>query len=102
MLDTGATLTVIDPQVRQTLGLTPFRMRRISAPGLPAPAQFPSYKLELMLVDPAGQVWLLGPMLTVLEAPILHMGVSVLVGCDVLSRCIYNYNGPAGTFSLAY
>jgi hypothetical protein len=102
MLDTGSTLTVIDPPVRQALNLVPFRIRRASVASAPAPIQVPSYKLDLAITDPHGHFWLLCPMLSVLEAPLAHMGVAVLVGCDVLSKCLYSHNGSAGTFTLAY
>jgi hypothetical protein len=102
MLDSEATQTVIDPQVRQALNLVPFRIRRVSVPSAPAPILAPCYKLDLAIVDPAGGFWLLCPRLSVLETPLIHTGVPVLVGCDVLGRCLYCHNGPGGTFVLAY
>ena len=102
MLDSGATQTVIDPQVRQALNLVPFRIRRVSVPSSPAPIQVPCYKLDLAIIDPAGGFWLLCPMLSVFETPLLHTGVPVLVGCDVLSKCLFCHNGSTGSFVLAY
>jgi hypothetical protein len=102
MLDTGATQTVIDPQVRRALNLVPFRIRRVSVPGAPTPIQAPCYKLDLAIIDPAGPFCLLCPMLSVLETPLIHTGIQVLVGCDVLAKCMFNHNGLGGTFDLAY
>jgi hypothetical protein len=102
MLDTGATITVIDPQVRQALNLVPFRIQSVSVPSAPAPVNVLTYKIDLAIVDSAGQFWLLYPMLSVLETPLIHTGVPVLVGCDVLSKCLFSHNGSGSTFTLAY
>jgi hypothetical protein len=101
-IDTGATLTIIDPQVRQALHLTPFRVRRLGTPGAPAPIRAFSYKLDLGVIDARGHVWTIYEGLTVVEAAIAHTGTAVLVGCDVLSRCQFTHNGTVGTYSLAY
>ena len=102
MLDSGATFTVIDPQLRRDLNLTPFRIRRVMVPNAPAPILTATYKVDLGIVDPNGQIWLLCPLLSVLEMPIAHTGVSVLVGCDVLVKCYFGHNGSGKTFVLAY
>jgi hypothetical protein len=102
VLDTGAAFTVIDPQVRRALNLAPSRIRRAAVPNTAAPIRVPSYKLDLAIMDPFGQFWLLCPMLSVLEMPLSHTGVSVLVGCDVLFKCHFIHNGSAGAFTLAY
>jgi hypothetical protein len=41
-------------------------------------------------------------MLTVFETPLSHTGSDVLVGCDVLSRCVFLHHGQSGTFLLSY
>ncbi len=101
MLDTGATVTIIDPQVRQALNLTPFRVRRATVPNSPAPIRTPSYKIDLIILI-NGVPYFLGPMLSVLEMPLSHTGVSVLVGCDVLSKCQFTHNGSGNVFTLAF
>ena len=102
MLDTGAAVTVIDPQVRQALNLTPFRVRLASVPNAPNPIRVASYKVDLAILGPGGVLWPLSPMLSVVEMPLIHTGTAVLVGCDVLERCYFGYNGSAHTFFLAF
>jgi hypothetical protein len=102
MVDTGATVSVIDPQLRQVLGLVPHRIRRARLPNSPVPTRVRSYKLELGIYDPAGAFHLLCPMLSVVEMPLAHTGPQVLVGCDVLERCLFVYDGPARSFTLSY
>jgi hypothetical protein len=102
MIDTGAAVSVIDTQVRQALRLAPYRIRRAVVPNTPAPVRVPSYKVDLAMVHPAGGFVLLCPAMSVLEMPLRHTGVEVLVGCDVLAYCQFVHNGLAKSFSLAY
>jgi hypothetical protein len=103
MIDTGATITVIDPRVRQALGLTPFRIRTIQVPSQATSVQVYSYKVDLVILNPAdppGSLFV--PTLSVLETPLSHLGADVLVGCDVLARCTFFHDGQGGAFLLSY
>lgn len=104
MIDTGAAVTVIDPAVRQALGLTPYRIRPILIPSHPAAVFAPWYKVDLLIRDQMGGLVndLSAPLLSVVETPLAHTGTDVLVGCDVLSRCTFVHNGQAGSFILSY
>jgi len=42
------------------------------------------------------------PNVPVLEAALRHQGIDALIGRDVLGRCVLNYNGTTGFFTLAY
>jgi hypothetical protein len=101
LIDTGATFTVIDPQLRQALNLVPFRVRSACVPWVAAPVRALAYKVDLIVLHPIGPP-LIRPMLTVLEMPLAHTGNQVALGCDVLAQCEFTYRGAAGTFSLAY
>lgn len=101
MIDTGASVTVIDPQIRQALSLVPFRVRYTIVPNAPDPVRVPSYKLDLGVMGPDGY-FLLCPMLSVVEMPLINTGISVLVGCDVLFKCHFTHNGLSASFTLAY
>jgi len=104
LIDTGATVTIIDPRVRQALNLVPYRIRPIGVPAQPVPVYALWYKLDLVVFDPraATNVSLYTPMLSVVETPISHSGADVLVGCDVLSRCFFGYGGTTRDFILAF
>jgi hypothetical protein len=102
-LDSGATFTVIDPAIRQALGIPPFRVQRFSVPSDPTPIRAFCYKIELIVLHPSGlQSSLVLPNLTVIETPLTHTGTDVLVGCDVLRQCSFTHHGLAGSFSLSY
>jgi hypothetical protein len=100
MLDIGASLTVIDSRIRQSLNLSPFRIRSMHVPGQTTPIRSLCYKADLMVLHASGN--LVVPMLTVLESPLSHMGVDVLVGCDVLSHCTLIYHGQGRDWMLIY
>ena len=102
MLDSGATVSCIDPQVRQALGLPYHRLVRVAQPNNPAPVRVPSFKVDLGILIPPRTIALRHPMLSVLEMPTMMMNVDALIGCDVLSTCVLNYNGPGGSFTLAF
>jgi hypothetical protein len=105
LLDSGADLTCIDPMVRQTLALTPFNRIPILHPGSgPNPAPSFVYKVDLTILHPSGHAPfnLVRKLLTVVELDLAHMGAYVLVGCDVLEKCMFIYHGQAGNFSLTY
>lgn len=103
MLDSGAALTVIDPSIRQALGIPPFRFQRFSVPAHPAPIRAFCYKIDLIVLHPSGLPSSLSvPNLTVIETPLTHTGTDVLVGCDVLRQCTFIHNGLAGGFALSY
>jgi len=104
ILDTGTSVTCIDPGVRQPLGLTPVGTVPISSAASPAPVICNLYKAELRIVHPSGNsqhdlVWSMAPMV---ETQVAHLGAQVLVGCDVLGQCLFVYNGRGGTFTLDY
>jgi hypothetical protein len=101
IIDPGAAVTVIDLQCRQALNLAPFRIRRAAVPNMPAPINVWSYKIDLKIRLPSG-LYLVRPMLSVFEMPLIQTGSDVLLGCDVLSQCQFIHNGSAGVFSLAF
>jgi hypothetical protein len=103
LIDTGATVTIIDPSVRKALGLVPYRIRPLSVPGTAVLVNAFWYKLDLLIVGPQPpSAHLHVPTLSVVETPISHSGADILVGCDVLSHCFFGYSGTAGDFILAF
>jgi hypothetical protein len=101
LIDTGATFTAIDLQVRQQLNLAPFRIRRVTVPGAQVPRRVFTYKVDLFILGPTGNHFYC-PSLSVVETRLTQLGVEILVGCDVLAKCQFDHHGSAGTFSLAY
>src|SRR6184192_2451622 len=69
MIDTGATLTCIDPSIRKALNLTPYTVRSVGTPGAVAPAHCNYYKVDLTVVHPSRiqRQYLVKRLLTVVE-----------------------------------
>lgn len=97
-------MTCIDLGILQTQNLTPFNKILIQSPSAPGPVFSYLYKVDLTVIHPSGnsQMNLVIPALTVGAPAISHLGTDALVGCDVLSRCRFIYDGSGGQFSLIY
>jgi hypothetical protein len=104
MLDTGATTTIIDTRIRQSLNLTPFRILTTQVPSQPASVHVLAYKADLLILHPSGNIrdHLTVPLLTVMEMSLSHLGADILIGCDVLSLCTFMHDGQSGRFLLSY
>jgi hypothetical protein len=76
----------------------------------PVAIQTPSTGASFVVRDSYGATLVLGEnepdplVVTVLaiEADIASQGFFALIGCDVLSRCVLTYDGPSGTYTLAW
>jgi hypothetical protein len=106
LLDTGASLTGIDTQVVQALGLRPFSQWQILTPSSgPTPPARPVYKVDLTIPHPGNpRNNLERTRITAVEATVSPLGLDVLVGTDVLSTLRFVYEGrhsPPG-FGLFY
>jgi hypothetical protein len=104
LIDPGATLTAIDPQIRRALHVNPFRAISVTVPGSTARLRFLSFKVDLAVPHPATQFHqaLIVPALQVVVLPLAHTGSEVLIGCDILRRCQFFYDGPGNYFRLNY
>jgi hypothetical protein len=106
LLDTGASRTCIDPQVRRTLGLVAYSSAAISTPSSrgAAAAQQPLYKVNLTALHPSGnpQLNLARNAFTVAGLPLAHLGTDMVIGRDLLAVCRFEYHGRGGRFSLEY
>jgi hypothetical protein len=108
ILDTGANATCLDPGVLtslvQAVGLKPVRFLLANVPALGGVGWSAEYALSLPVVHPSGQprdnrTWQEHP---VVEQPLAQLGYQVLLGRDLLDDCLFVYNGPDGSFTLAY
>jgi hypothetical protein len=104
LLDTGAEVTCVDPAVFARLSLpflnvTPVNMR--AGGGLFGSAQ---YAGSLVLPHPSGkrrddfEV----EYLSLTEVDLGVLGYDVLIGRDVLARCVFRFDGPGLAFTLDY
>ncbi|GEM_PF-2869179 len=95
LIDTGATETSIDAGVAQALGLV------VTGPasGLSASGTYTANKYATAWRNVGGNTWNVAPMTGL---PLAPQGLIMLIGRDVLSRCVFHYNGSTGTFSLSW
>lgn len=105
LVDTGASITSIEPAVLEAMGLTPTGTLEMVTPSTGDGVHVAStYDVDFMIggSDPSD------PPLTVANLRVcsaelyLRQGIHALVGRDVLSRCVLVYNGTLNQFTVAF
>lgn len=104
LIDTGASFTSIEPKVLQDLSLTPTGTIDFVTPSTGQNvATADTYDVDLSIYRTQNDPPLLMANLRVAACELfLKQGIHALIGRDVLSRCIFVYNGDLGHFSLAF
>lgn len=102
LIDSGASSTCVHAPLAQALQLTAVGARQVRTPTTgPSPVTAPTYNLDLTVLRPGGN-HLVVPVLEMIEAQFINMGHLVLIGTDVLARCVFTYDGPGNRFRLRY
>ena len=105
LVDTGASGTCIEPSVLRALGVSPTGMVPINTPST-GNTPHTAYQYDVSILVPGASNAhppLIVENLPVIEAQLIHaQGFHALIGRDVLSQCLLNYDGQAGFFTLAY
>lgn len=98
LIDTGASITVVDESALQRMGVQPVGVTNVLTPS--GQAQQLLYPAELVF---SGTSLPRNVFASVIGSPHLaQQGLLALVGRDVLTTGILIYNGAAGMFSLAF
>ena len=103
LVDTGASCTCMDPMIFIALSLQPTGSIPMLTPSTGStPIDADTY--DVGIVVPSGnQPALLIPSMAVSASELfVAQGFHALLGRDILSRCVLNYNGSTGLFTLAY
>lgn len=103
LVDTGASNTVIDASLIQSLGLNPTGTVMCHTPSTAGTA-VPMYQYDLMIYVPGavnGQGWLIDS-IPVMASSFAGQTIAGLIGRDIIDRGLLVYNGHAGHFTLAY
>jgi len=101
LVDSGASTTSIDATVAASLGLQPKGSSGvITATTGTAGVVQNQYDVSLTLAQGGNSRAF--PVLRVLECPPFHKTIHALLGRDILDECLLVYNGPTGTFDLAF
>lgn len=104
LIDTGAVVTCIDYRAIQSLNLAPTNFIRIAVPAPSSSAILcDQYDLALTILHPTDpQLNLVLNDITVTDAPVRATGIDALIGCDLLRKWQFVFDGRAGTFTLDY
>ena len=97
MIDTGASGTVVNPNVIQALGIQPVGVTAIKTPSTTAPVLCHQYELAVLfpnnvIVDSCIAV----------EAPLQGQHIQCLIGRDILAHGVLIYTGYTNTFTLSF
>jgi Retroviral aspartyl protease len=107
LLDTGADVSVIEqglltPFVREGMKLE--AIVAMNAPGLGGLGYYPQFMVGFRIVHPSGtrNLDFVEDATEFVERPLGVTAYQAFIGRDILSRCIFTFDGPANTFSLTY
>lgn len=103
LIDTGADCTAIDSTVLHQLGITPTGTTPIHTPSTQgSPHIALQFDVGIAFVHPVSTSSLHIGSIPVIQADTANQGFGALIGRDVLSRCLFVYDGTAHSFCLAF
>ena len=103
LIDTGASFTCLDAAIFARLNLQPTGTIAVLTPSTGAiPQLLNQYDIDLRFAHSPIQAGSTIENLPVVEAHLSAQGIEALIGRDILSRCLFVYDGVARTFSLAF
>lgn len=102
LLDTGASHSCMDPSVLTAFGLTPTGTALVNTPTTGnAPVTVDQYDVALLIPVPNGAPLIQQTLPVTASDLFTSQGFHALIGRDILSQCVFVYNG-SGFFTLAY
>lgn len=102
LVDTGASITGLDPAILKALGVVSTGTIPVHTPStkLGVPHVANQFDVSSILVHPmVTRTWMALP---VIESELAHQGIQALIGRDILSFCLMTYDGQAASFSLGF
>lgn len=104
LIDTGASCTCVDPWIlKDSLKLSPTGTTEINTPSTGNdPKTADQYDISLLIPCGENEIPLRIEALPVVCSELKIQGIDALIGRDVLSNCIFVYNGDVKLLSLAY
>ena len=104
LIDTGASISGVDPRVLTALGITPTGATEIvSSTSQGAGISVPTYDVCIgIYATRQGDLHFISETVQVTATNLTGRGFRALIGTDILQKCILHYNGADGFFSLAY
>jgi hypothetical protein len=101
IVDTGATVSVVEETILQKLGLSPTGMTQILTPSTKG-APFTCATYDILLAIYHAKYPLLHTTFPVIGSDFTGQGIHGLIGCDILSQCLFQFDGVGNTFNLAF
>jgi hypothetical protein len=107
LLDPGAEVICVDPSALARLiptGIQPLRFVFTNMPAASGHGLGAEYSVSLTVLHPSGnaRAHLTLPNQPVIEQPLAALGYQVLLGRDLLQRCLLFLDGPGKQFTIAY
>ena len=104
LIDTGASMSAVDPSVLSALGLSPTGEAEIHTPstaGVPVKADTYDVKIAIFSGRP-GDLHFISETVEVTSTQLKVQGFEVLIGRDILKSCILYFNAADSLFTLSY
>ena len=104
LIDTGASLSLVDPKIPQQLGLSPTGKVSIKTVSTGHETHdCNEFDVSITLLNREDEIELLFPYTPVAESTFHPAeGCEVIIGRNILQDCLFIYDGRARTFSFAY
>lgn len=104
LIDTGASISGVNPAILTALGLTATGKGDIHTPstgGTPVTVETFDARIAILAGRP-GDLHFISDTVQVTATDLTVFGIDVLIGTDILKSCVLYYNGADGLFTLAY
>lgn len=104
LIDTGASISAVDPTVLRALGLTPTGEAEIHTPSTGGTAmRVDTYDVQIaILAGRPGDLHFISETVQVTSSALISQGFHALIGTDILRSCILYYNGADSLFTISY
>lgn len=104
LIDTGASISAVDPTVLKALDLQQTGEADIHTPSTAGNAvRTPTYDVMIaILAGRQGDLHFISDTVQVTGSDLTQFGFAALIGTDILKSCILHYNGAASLFTIAY
>jgi hypothetical protein len=102
LIDTGASCTSIDASILKNLAIPSTGTTPVHTPSTSATAPHVAnlFDISLLLVHPL--IRRSFNAMPVTESQLIHQGIQALIGRDVLSYCLFTYDGAGQNFCLGF